>query len=60
MMEDFAHRGLGCPLPGGIQDQAGWDFKQPGLEEGVPAYRKGLEQDDQKGLFQPKPFYDDI
>lgn len=41
-----------CPLPGSIQGQAGWDFGQPGLEEGVPAYSRELEPDDLKG---PKP-----
>ena len=47
-----------CPIPGGIQGQAGWGFEQPGLEGGVPAYSRGLELDDLKGPFQPKPFYD--
>ena len=32
--------------------------EQPGLEGGVPAYSGGLEVDDLKGPFQPKPFYD--
>ena len=31
--------------------------EQPGLEGGVPAYSRGLELDDLKGPFQPKPFY---
>ena len=46
--------------PGGVQGQAGWGFEQPGLEGGVPAYSRGLELDDLKGPFQPKPFYDCI
>jgi len=49
-----------CPLPGGIQGQAGWCFEQPGLEGGVPAYSRGLELDDLKGPFQPKPFYNSM
>ena len=36
-----------------------WD-KLPGLEGGVPAYSVGLELDDLKGPFQPKPFYDSV
>jgi len=28
-------------LPGSIQNQAGWDFQQPGLEGEVPAYSRG-------------------
>ena len=46
------------PLPGSVQGQAGWGFKQPGLEGGVHDYRRGLELDDLKGPFQPKPLYD--
>ena len=34
------------------------DFEQPGLERSVPAYNRGLELDDLKGPFQPKPLYD--
>ena len=33
------------------------DFEQPGLVGGVSAYSVGLEQDNLKGPFQPKPFY---
>jgi len=38
----------------------GWGFEQPGLEEDVPAYSRGLELGDLKGPFQPKPFYDSV
>ena len=31
-LEQVAQRGCGCPLPGSIQGQAGWDCEQPGLE----------------------------
>ena len=48
------------PLPGSIQGQAGWGFEQPGLEGDVPACNSGLELDDLKGPFQPKPFYDSM
>jgi len=27
-----------CPLPGSVQNQAGWGFERPGLMEGVPAH----------------------
>ena len=30
------------PLPGSTQGQAGWGCEQPGLEEGVPAYSRGV------------------
>ena len=43
-------------ISGSIQGQAGWGSEQPGLVGGVPAYSRGLELDDLKGLFQPKPF----
>ena len=39
-LEQAAQRGCGCPLPGSIQDQAGWDFEQSGLVGGVPACSK--------------------
>ena len=35
-----------APLPGSIQDQAGWGCEQPGLEGGVPSYSRGLELGD--------------
>ena len=44
------------PLPGSIQGQAGWDFEQLCLEGGVPTYSRGLELDDLKDPFEPKPF----
>jgi len=31
---------------------------QPGLEGSVPAYNRGLDLDDLKDPFQPKPFHD--
>ena len=39
---------------------AGWAFEWPSLEGGVPAYGRGLELDDLKEPFQPKPFYDSM
>ena len=59
-LEQVAQKGCECPLPGSIQGQAGWDFEQPGLEGGVPAYSRGLELHDLKGPFQPKPFYESV
>ena len=35
MLEQVALRGCGYPLPGDVQDQAGWSFEQPGLVGGV-------------------------
>ena len=35
-LEQVAHRGCGCPLPGDVQDQARWDFGS------VPAYSSGI------------------
>ena len=43
-----------------ISSQAGWGCEQPGLEGGIPAYSGGLELDDLKGLFQPRPPYDSM
>ena len=53
-----AQRGCGCPIPGGVQGQAGWGSGQPGLVVGDPAHsRGGLKPDDHCGPFQPRPFY---
>ena len=41
MLEQAAQSGCGCPIPGGVQDQVGWDPGQPDLvpylEVGGPA-----------------------
>jgi len=47
----------GCPIPAGIQGQAGCGSGQPGLVVGGPAHSRGLELDDHCGPFQPRPFY---
>jgi len=31
-----------CSLPGRVQGQVGWGFKQPGLVEGIPDHGRGL------------------
>jgi len=36
-LEQVAQGGCGCPIPGGIQGQAGWGSGQPGLVVGDPA-----------------------
>ena len=36
-------RGGGCPIPGGIQGQAGCGSGQPGLVGGDPAHSRGVE-----------------
>ena len=57
-LEQVAQHGCGCPLPGSIQSQAGWDFEQSGLEGGVPA--EALELDDLKVSFKPKPLFESM
>ena len=37
-----AQRSCGCPIPGGVQGQAGWGLGQPGLMGGVPAHGRGV------------------
>ena len=56
-LEQVVQRGCECPFPGSIQGQAEWGCEQPGLVGDVPAYISGLQLDDLKGPFQPKPFY---
>ena len=46
-----------CPIPGGIQGQAGCGSGQPGLVVDDPAHGRGLKLDDHCCPFQPKPFY---
>jgi len=31
VLERAAHRGCGCPIPGGVQGQVGWGRGWPGL-----------------------------
>ena len=45
---------FGCPIPGGIQGQAGCGSGQPGDS----AHSRGSEVDGHGGPFQPRPFYD--
>ena len=42
-MEQVAQGGCGCPIPGGIQVQAGCVAGQPGLMVGDPARSSGVE-----------------
>jgi len=42
-VEQVAQGGCGCPIPGGIQGQAGCDSGQPGLVVGDPAHSRGVE-----------------
>ena len=49
-LEKVTQRGSGCPIPGGIQGQAGCVTGQPGLVVGNPAQsRGGLKLDDHCG-----------
>ena len=42
-LEQVTQGGCGCPMPGGIQDQAGCGSGQPGLVIGEPAHSRGVE-----------------
>ena len=42
-LEWVAQGGCGCPIPGGIQGQAGYGSGQPGLVVGVPAQSRRVE-----------------
>jgi len=42
-VEQVAQEGCGCPIPGGIQGQAGCGSGQPGLVVGDPAHSKGVK-----------------
>ena len=55
-----AQGGCGCPIPAGIQGQAGCGSGQPGLVVGDPAHSRGLKLNDHCGPFQPRPFYDSV
>jgi len=59
-LERVAQGGGGCPIPGGIQGQAGCGSGQPGLLVGDPAHTRGLKLDDHCGPFQLRPFYDSM
>jgi len=43
MQSAFAQGGCGCPIPGGIQGQAGCGSGQPGLVVGDPAHSRVAE-----------------
>lgn len=59
-MAQVAQRGCRCPIPGDIQDQAGWGFDQHDLVVGVPVQCMGVGLDGLQGPFQPKQFYDSM
>jgi len=42
-LEQVAQGGCGCPIPGGIQGQAGCASGQPGLVVGNPAHSREVE-----------------
>ena len=59
MLGQAVQRSCGCPLSGGIQDQAGWAFGQHDIGVGcVPAHGGGMDKIITRELFQPKLFYD--
>lgn len=41
--EQVAQRNCGCTITVSVHVQAGWDFRQPSLVEGVPAQGRMLE-----------------
>ena len=41
-LEQVAQRGCGCPIPGGIEGQAGCGSGQPALVVGDPAQSRGI------------------
>ena len=41
--KEVAQGGCGCPIPGGIQSQAGCGSGQPGLVVGDPGHSRGVE-----------------
>ena len=41
-LEQVVQGGCGCPIPGGIQGQAGCGSGQPGLLVGNPAHSRGV------------------
>ena len=60
-VEQVAQGGCGCPIPGGIQGQAGCGSGQPGLLVGDPAHSRGLKLGDLWGpLLKPRPFCDNV
>ena len=42
-LEQTAQRSCGCPIPGRVQGQVGWDPGQPDLAGDVPAQGRGLK-----------------
>ena len=59
-LAQVAQGGCGCPIPAGIQGQAGCGFGQPGLLVGDPAHSRELELDEHCGPFQPRPSSDSM
>ncbi len=57
-LELVARGSCGCPIPGGIQGQAGCGSGQPGLVVGDPAHSRGLKLGDHCGPSQPRTFSD--
>jgi len=53
LTEQVAQGGCGCPIPAGIQGQAGCGSGQPGLLVGDPAHSRGWNSMSIVGLFNP-------
>ena len=60
ILEQVAQGGCGCPIPGGIQGQAGCGSGQSGILVGTLPVSGGLKLGDHCGPFQPRPFYDSM
>jgi len=60
LLFQVAQGGCGCPIPAGIQGQAGCGSGKPGLLVGNPAHSRGLKPVEHCGPFQPRPFCDSM
>jgi len=58
--EALEQAGGGCPVPGDIQGQTGWDSEQPDLSVAVPVHCRKLDKMVCKGFFQLKQFYNSM
>ena len=59
-LEQVAQGGCGCPIPGGIQGQAGCGSGSLVWWLATLHRAGGLKLDDHCGPFQPRPFYDSM
>lgn len=53
-------RRCGCPKPGSVQGQVGWNLEQPGPLEGIPTHDRGFGTRWSRKSFQPKLCCDSV